>query len=159
MTFSTADICDTHESLQILKPIMSSYGGKKSCQGSLCTIELDEDNKGLIDLLKQKAKENKIVVVDAKGKYCAIVGDTLMGIAKENGYEGIIVNGYVRDTAITKDIDVGLFALGVCPKKSTKKAPSKLNVPISFGGVDVRNDQYLYADCDGIVVLDTKILT
>ena len=35
-------------------------------------------------------------------RYFAVVGDNLMKFANDNKYEGIIVNGYVRDTVTTK---------------------------------------------------------
>lgn len=158
MEYSTADLCDTHSDvLQILQPIMKSYGAKKRCEGVLETIELDEDNTTLVSYLKQPSKEKKIVVIDAKGKYCAIVGDTLLGYAKQNGFEGIIVNGYVRDIDITQHIDVALFALGTCPKKSTKKSQGHIGVDVSFGGVDFLSGFYLYADNDGIITTSKKL--
>jgi regulator of RNase E activity RraA len=44
-----------------------------------------------------------------------------MGYAYHNGWEGIIINGYVRDTHQTTQIPVGLWALGTYPFKSQKK--------------------------------------
>ena len=42
-------------------------------------------------------------------------------MAKDNGWSGIIINGLVRDIEILKDIDIGVMALGSCPRKSEKK--------------------------------------
>jgi len=45
-----------------------------------------------------------VVVVDAVQAYYAIVGENLMKFAHKNGYTGIIVNGFIRDTEQIKDI-------------------------------------------------------
>ncbi len=158
MTFQTADLCDQYPDLvQVLKPSLQNFGGASSIQGKITTIALDEDNSDLVKLLQTKG-EKRIVVVDAKGDYYAIVGDTLMGYAKENNWSGIIVNGYVRDIKNTKDIEVGLWALGTCPMKSRKKAPSQKSITVKFLGVKFDEGDYLYADEDGIVTAKENLL-
>lgn len=158
MEFFTADLCDAHrEEVRVVGVGLSSYGGVTRAVGEVTTIALDEDNAGLIALLKT-AGNGRIAVVDAKGAYCAIVGDTLMGFAAENGWAGIVVNGYVRDTANTKNIPVGLWALGTCPMKSAKKAPSQARIDLDFLGVTFKEGAVLYADSDGMIVSETTLL-
>ena len=158
MKFYTADLCDAYDKqIQVLDDKLKSYGGEESCYGSITTIVLDEDNGGLIELLKSDGK-GRIAVVDAGGKYCAIVGDTLMGFASQHNWSAIIVNGYVRDVVNTKHIRVGLWALGTCPKKSQKKSSSKRHVDVSFLGVDFKEGDFLYADSDGIVLSEKNLL-
>jgi regulator of ribonuclease activity A len=77
-----------------------------------------------------------------------------MKLALKNGWSGIVVNGYVRDITFTKDIEVGLIALGTCPKKSQKKAKGILDQIVEFGGVKFKSDYTLYADEDGVIVVD-----
>ncbi len=152
MTFQTADLCDQYPNLvKVLEPSLQNYGAASSIYGKITTISLDEDNSDLVKLLQTDGKD-QIAVVDAKGAYCAIVGDTLMGYAKENNWRGIIVNGYVRDIKNTKDIEVGLWALGTCPRKSSKKAQSKKAITVNFLGVEFKEGDFLYADEDGILI-------
>ncbi len=152
MSFYTADMCDEHhDNVQVLEHIFKNYGKKKKFKGKIVTIKLDEDNRGLIELLKENGK-NRVAVVDVSGKFCAVVGENLMLMAQKNGWEGIIINGYVRDVHITKEIDVGLLALGTCPKRSKKIAPAKRNVTLEFGGVIFKDDMELFADYDGAIV-------
>jgi len=158
MGFFTADLCDEFfDSVRVLEPIFRSYGGLLKCEGEIATVKLDEDNSELISLLKEEGR-GRVVVVDANGDYCAIVGDKLMGIAKKNGWSGIVVNGYVRDIVNTQNIEVALFALGTYPKKSTKKAKGQKGVDLNFAGVLFKEGDYLYADEDGIVLSDKKLL-
>jgi regulator of ribonuclease activity A len=158
MQFHTADLCDAHsDKVQVAEAIFNSFGGAIKCQGKIVTIKLDEDNSDLVKLLQENGDGN-IAVVDAQGSYCAIVGDTLMGYAHKNGWSAIIVNGYVRDTENTKDIPVGLWALGTCPKKSLKKATSLKNSTLSFAGINFVNGEYIYLDQDGIITSKEKIV-
>ncbi len=152
MKFYTADLCDKYpENIQVLDPILKSYGGAKRVMGQIITVKLFGSNKTLVELLKSDG-EGQIAVVDVDAKYTAVVGDNLMKFAYENNWAGIIINGYVRDTKNTKEIDVGLFALGTCPKKTMEACEGSLHVKVEFGGISFNEGDYLYADRDGIIV-------
>jgi len=153
MTFSTADLCDANKNdVKVLEMNLSSYGAKSSFYGQIVTIKLDEDNRGLVAMLRDEEGKGKVAVVDVEQKFCAVVGDNLMGFAAKNGWEGIIINGYVRDTKITSTIDAGLFALGTCPRRSAKVSPSTKNTVLHFGGIDFKEGEWVYADEDGVLV-------
>jgi regulator of ribonuclease activity A len=155
----TADICDKYkEQVQVLDPILQSFGGVSMCHGEIVTIKLFEDNKALVELLRDNKGDGKICVVDVEGDFCAVVGETLMGYAYHNGWAGIIINGFVRDTHQTTQIPVGLWAIGTYPYKSQKKQEAKLNCELNFGDVSFRVGEFLYADRDGIVVTKENIV-
>jgi len=158
MEFSTADLCDEYGArVRVLDQKLYSYGGIESFSGTIVTIKLDEDNGDLVAMLRDEQGEGRVAVVDVEGSYCAVVGDTLMGFAHKNGWSGIVINGYVRDTKITKTIPVGLLALGTCPRKSSKKSKSQRDIELNFGGVEFRVGEYLYADEDGVIVSDNLL--
>ncbi len=151
MKFQTADLCDAYrDRLQVAAPVFRSYGGVDACYGKITTIKLDTDNSALAALLKSEGN-GRIAVVDADAKYCAVVGDTLMGFALKNNWRAIVVNGYVRDTKYTKNIPVGLWALGTCPKKGSRKAPALSCTELKFANIIFKEGEYLYADEDGII--------
>ena len=155
----TADICDQYPNdVQVLNPVLKSFGGISMCHGEIVTIELFEDNKALVELLRDTRGDGKICVVDVKGSYCAVVGETLMGFAYHNGWAGIIINGYVRDAHQTAIIPVGLWAKGTYPYKIQKKATANQNITLSFENVEFRIGEFLYADKDGIVVTKKNII-
>lgn len=152
MKFYTADLCDKYPNdVRVLAPIMKSYGGNKRVMGQIVTIQLTGHNKTLVELLKTDGA-GQIAVVDVGALYTAVVGDNLMKFAYENNWAGIVINGYVRDTKNTKEIDVGLFALGTCPKKTMEMSEGTLHLPLSFGDITFNEGDYLYADRDGIIV-------
>ena len=158
MNFSTADLCDEHgEKLQIVEEQFNSYGLKESFFGEIVTIKLDEDNRGLVEMLRDEEGKGRVAVVDVEQKFCAVVGDNLMGFASKNGWAGIIINGYVRDTKITKTIDVGLFALGTCPRRSSKRAELQREVTLNFAGVEFKSGAWIYADVDGVILSEEAL--
>ncbi len=157
MLFYTADLCDQHPRIEVVAPRFHNYGGAAQCAGEIVTIRLDEDNTELIALLKEEGA-GRVVVVDVEGAYCAVVGENLTQLAHDNGWNGIVVNGYVRDIEHTRTIHTALWALGTCPRKSLKKAPAVRDIPLLFGGVTFTPGHYLYADWDGIVLSPTPLI-
>ncbi len=153
MTIFTADLCDEHsDRVAVLGPGYRNYGGADSCRGEIVTLRLDKNNSDLITLLRDFDGTGKVVVVDVDQAYFAVVGENLMNFAQQSNYAGIVVNGYVRDTAQIKDIPVALYALGTCPRKYIPATAGEKEVTLSFAGVEFKNGAYLYADTDGIIV-------
>ena len=153
MDFFTADFCDEHSELvDVLDYGFNNYGGAEKCHGEVVTVKLDKNNSELIKLLRDEDGAGKVVVVDVDAEYFAVVGENLMKFAQKNNYSGIIVNGYIRDTFQIKDIPVALYALGTCPRKYIPVTQGQRDVALSFGGVNFKNGDYLYADTDGVIV-------
>jgi len=159
MTFFTADICDEHsEKASVLEDGYKNYGGAVKCQGEIVTIKLDKNNSGLVAMLRDEDGTGKVVVVDVDREYFAVVGENLMKFAHKNNYAGIVINGYVRDTFQITDIPVALYAIGTCPRKAIPITDCERNITLSFGGVEFKSGNYLYADTDGIIVTASKIV-
>ncbi len=153
MAFFTADICDEHpDRVSVLGYGYRNYGGADKCQGEVVTLKLDRNNSDLITLLRDVDGAGKVVVVDVEQAYFAVVGENLMKFAHQNNYAGIVVNGYIRDTAQIKDIPVALFALGTCPRKYIPVTSGEKDVRLSFGDIEFNSGDYLYADTDGVIV-------
>jgi regulator of ribonuclease activity A len=82
-----------------------------------------------------------------------MLGDKNAQLAADNGWEGFVVNGVVRDAARLATIDIGIKALGTSPRKSKKNGEGRINVPIALGGVIFEPGVLVVADEDGVVVL------
>jgi regulator of ribonuclease activity A len=79
-----------------------------------------------------------------------------MNFAYQNGWKAIVINGYVRDIEATRKTEVGLYALGTCPRKSPKKAEAALNIELNFANVTFKPGMHLYTDLDGIIISNKK---
>lgn len=158
MNFTVPDICDDFLSeLQILEPLFTEFGGKEKFSGEIVTIKCFEDNSFVKQTLATDG-HGKVLVVDGGGSLrCALLGDMLGAMAAKNGWQGVLVNGCVRDVEILKDIDIGVRALRAYPLKSEKRNEGQLNIALHFAGADFKPGQYLYADENGIVVAGAKL--
>jgi len=159
MSIFTADLCDEHsEKVLVLGPGYQNYGAKALCEGTVITLKLDKNNSDLVAMLRDEDGTGKIIVVDVDREYYAVVGENLMKFAHNNNYAGIVVNGYIRDTYQIKDIPVALYAIGTCPRKAITVTKGEREVTLNFGGIEIKNGAYLYADTDGIIVTAKKIV-
>ena len=159
MEFKTADLCDAHsEIIHIAHPGMLSYGGNARFAGRIATIKLFEDNSLLRDMLNNSG-EDKVIVVDGGGSMrCALLGDMLAGKAANNNWNGLVINGCIRDSADIAKMNIGIRALGTHPLKSIKRGIGEVNVPVSFSNVEYIPGHYLYADEDGIIVAPEALI-
>ncbi len=93
-------------------------------------------------------------MIDGDGSlHTALVGDLIAGLAADNGWAGLVVNGAVRDASTLRTIDIGIKALGTNPRKGTKTGEGDRDVAVTFGGVTFVPGEIAYCDDDGIVVV------
>ena len=150
---STPDLCDAHEQdITVLEPLFVSYGGREAFGGQIVTVKCFEDNSAVKAQLAT-AGQGKVLVVDGGGsKRCALLGDMLAAQAAENGWEGVIIYGCVRDVDALAQLDLGVQALAAMPLKSVRKGIGEVGLSLSFGGVIIENGEYIYADNNGVIV-------
>ena len=153
MAVSVPDICDDfHEELKVLDPVFSDFGAKRRFSGEIVTVKCFEDNSLVRDLVGSEGN-GRVIVVDGGGSLRrALLGDLLAAKAAKNGWQGLLINGCVRDVEILETIDLGIKALNAHPVKTDKRGEGQLNVPVEFGGVRIVPGRYLYADQNGVAV-------
>ena len=155
---STCDISDQlHPHVQYLDPIFKSYGGKTAFSGRIVTIKCFEDNSLVEEALKMNGKGCVLVIDAGESLRCAMLGDKRASDAIKNEWEGIVVNGSIRDSVMINSMTIGIKALGVCPRKSIKKGNGKRNLTVDFSNVKFIPNHYLYADEDGVIVIENKV--
>ena len=154
MDFRTADLVDQHgEALQSCDLQLRQFGGLSRFHGPIRTVGCFQDNV-LVRRVLSEPGDGAVLVVDGDGSlHTALVGDLIAGLAQANGWEGLVVNGAVRDVEALRGLDIGIKALGSNPRKSTKLGAGTVDVPVSFGGTTFRPGEHLYSDEDGVVVV------
>ncbi len=150
----TCDLYDKFlDAARVLEPVFSDFGGRKRFHGEVATIKCFEDNSRIKELVA-KAGRGKVLVVDGGGSMrCAVLGDLVAGEALKNGWEGVVVFGCVRDSAALADLDIGVKALGLNPRKSVRRDEGSTDLRLSFAGIHVDPGDVLVADEDGMIVL------
>jgi regulator of ribonuclease activity A len=151
---STSDVFDAHAARALVcETQLRDFGGVLAFSGPVATVRCHEDNV----LVKQRVGEpgeGRVLVVDGRGSLrCALVGDNVAGLALANGWAGLVLNACVRDVAALAGLELGIKALGSCPRPSAKTGAGEIEVPVTFGGVTFTPGDELYADADGVVVL------
>ena len=159
MEFQTADLCDRFAAeLQVGELVLRDYGGKRRFAGQIATIKCFEDNSRVRDLVAEKGR-GRVLVIDAGGSMRrAVLGDMLAQQAVDNGWSGVIVNGCIRDSFAIGKLPLGVKALGTCPLRTDKRGEGQREVPVRFAGVNFRQDDWLYADEDGLIVAPRQLL-
>ena len=159
MNFKTTDLCDEFEQkgVRVLAPVFRDFGGRISFHGAAVTIKCYEDNSRLKELSFTPGA-GKVLVVDAGGSSrCAVLGDVIAGDYTKNGWEGIVLFGYVRDTAELAKLNIGVKAVGVNPCRSSKRKEGQANIPIEIGGQICNPGDHIWADEDGVIILNEKV--
>jgi regulator of ribonuclease activity A len=158
MSFTTAALCDTYSGqdyFQIAESLFMSFGGNAAFSGQITTLKTYEDNVLVKTILEEKV-QNRVLVIDGGGSHrCALIDANLAAIAIENGWQGVVIYGCLRNAAIIDTLPIGIRALHAYPLKSHKKNHGDRDLLVSFAGVNFKKDHYLYADNDGIIVSAT----
>ena len=153
MSFKTADLSDANEGkVQILNPGLLNFGGRLRFHGEMVTIKAFGD----FSLLREQVRSvgnGKVLAVDNDGSMqCALLGDMLAAAAQENGWQGVVINGCIRDSADIAGMDIGVKALGCIPARGNRADQGELDVELSFMGGVFRAGEFLYSDEDGILL-------
>lgn len=150
----TSDVYDAHPEVAGSCDLqMRNLGGRARFAGEVVTLEAFEDNL-LVKQILARPGAGKVLVVDAGGTtHGAMMGGNMAATAASNGWEGVVVNGAVRDSHELAECDLGVKALGTNPRRSLKAGAGREGVPVGFGGVVFTPGDLLVSDDDGIIVL------
>ncbi len=162
MALLTTDLCDAYADdpgvqLRVMNPMLVGYGGRTRFGGRVTTLKLFEDNVRVRELLSEPG-DGGVLVVDGGGSMrCALLGDRLAALGRDNGWSGAIIYGCVRDSAELAQIDFGVQALNTHPLKSQKKGLGERDVSVTFAGVTIQSGDWLYADEDGVIAATREL--
>ena len=150
---ATADVCDANPDAKVIQSWFSSFGALSKCAGPVETISTRDDNS-LVKQILMEPGAGRILLVDNKASTnCAMVGGDLANEAAKHGWLGIIVNGAVRDVEELREVNIGIFALATCPRRSLKRGIGERGRAVRVGGERISAGDFLVADADGVVLL------
>lgn len=150
---STADLVDDRgDRLQSCETQFRQFGGRRDFEGKVRTVRCQNDNALLKEILGTDGTGQVLVVDGGASMATALMGDLIADRAVQHGWEGVVINGPVRDSVALGGLDLGIKALGTNPAKSGKAGTGEADAPVSFGGVTFNPGAMLYSDADGIVL-------
>lgn len=95
------------------------------------------------------------VIVAATDGYesTAIVGDLVVGMARNGGAAAFVTDGMVRDAPGVIAAGLPVFCRGVIANSPARNGPGTLGLPIELAGVHIQAGDILLGDIDGVVVI------
>ena len=153
MFIDTSELCDLYaEQVDVVEPIFSSFGGVSNFYGKVTTVKCFESN-GLIAEVLEENGEGRVLIVDGGGAVRrGLIDAELAQLAVDNGWEGIIVYGAVRQIQQLENLDIGIHALAPIPVSADESSAGESDIPVNFGGVTFFPEDYIYADLTGIIL-------
>jgi regulator of ribonuclease activity A len=159
LIFSTPDLADKYpDKVRVLESLFRNFGGKKNFCGQAVTVKCFEDNSRVKELAAQDGA-GKVMVVDGGGSLRkALLGDVIATCALENGWEGLVIYGSIRDVDVMEGLQLGVKALDVIPLKTERKGLGEVNVAVQFAGQEILPGEWIYADNNGILLSSAKLV-
>lgn len=152
------ELCDRFpDKVRVVEPMFANFGGRERFGGEIVTIKAYEDNSLVREQVAQPGKGKVLVVDGGASMRKAMLGDMLAEKAVENGWEGIIIYGCIRDVNAISELEIGVQALGSHPMKTEKRGLGDVNVAVTFGGVTFIPGEYVYADNNGLLVSSERL--
>ena len=159
MTFKTADLCDTHVGqVQVVHPGLINFGGKTCFHGEIVTINAIGDFSRVREQVRSEGAGKVLVVDNDASAQVAMLGDLLAAAGQENGWQGVVINGCIRDSVDIAGMDFGVKALASVPARSSRADLGELNVELNFLGATFRPGEFIYSDEDGIILSAQALL-
>ena len=153
MEYNTSQLCDIYQDqVDVVEPMFSTFGGRSSFGGQVTTIKCFEAN----GIIRQLVKENgigRVLLIDGGGSLRrALIDAEIAATAADNGWEGIICYGSVREVDALADLDIGIQALASSPVGADDEESGDSELPVNFGGVTFLPEDHIYADTTGIIL-------
>jgi regulator of RNase E activity RraA/CMP-N-acetylneuraminic acid synthetase len=124
---------------------------------SLKKLEDPQDEKRIYDGLKflEKLKLGDVVMIGSEVPEFAYWGELMSTLAYKVGVQGAIVDGNTRDNIDTAKINFPVFAKGkYCKDTKYKAYVDAVDCGVEIDGMKVYPGDFVFADTDGVVVID-----
>ncbi len=94
-----------------------------------------------------------LVIVTDQPTSSAMWGNLVTTCARARGVAGAVIDGPVRDVNAIHTMQFPVWARSISPRRSTRKGPGCINVPICCSGIEIHPGDLVAADDDGVVVV------
>jgi len=111
------------------------------------------DNLAMFAALPVIQKGDVIVAAADGYRETAVVGDLVLGMARNRGAVAFVTDGCVRDLPGILDVGLPCFASGITPNSPVKNGPGTVNLPVVLAGQTVAPGDIVIGDTDGVVIV------
>lgn len=105
------------------------------------------------------AKPGDVLVIATGGAdETSILGDIIIGMARNAGIVAAVTDGLVRDVAGLESVGIPVFARGLSPNSPFKNGPGEVGGTIALGRVTISAGDLVIGDVDGVIVVAQREL-
>ncbi len=148
-----SDACREHVVMH--REIRAIWPGARLDGAPAFTVQVQPgDNKTLFEAI-DTAEPGSVIVVNGAGYLGrALWGAVMAFAAMKRGIAGLVVDGLVRDRDDLERLGFPVFARGLTPISPRPRVLGTMQAPIMCGGLRVAPGDAIFADADGVVVID-----
>src|SRR5829696_750678 len=154
--FARLDIATVHEAQEkrgvMRATIRAVAPGVRLC-GTALTVKSQAGDNLMLHKAIDIVEPGEVLVVDVEGWEGGPWGELMTVSAQARGCAGLVIDGFVRDSAAIRSTGFPVYARGTSIKGTFKQALGWVNHPISCGGVTVRPGDLVLGDDDGVCVV------
>ncbi|MFO8009145.1 MAG: 3-hexulose-6-phosphate synthase [Candidatus Brocadiia bacterium] len=99
------------------------------------------------------AEAGQVLVIDAGGLPPAVWGEKATMSCLQRNLAGVVIHGAIRDTMNIREMQFPAFAKLTTPVAGEPKGQGMIDVPLEFGGQQIRTADWIVGDDDGVVVI------
>jgi 4-hydroxy-4-methyl-2-oxoglutarate aldolase len=120
---------------------------------ALTVATRSRDNLACWAALKEARPGDVLIIATGTTEEAAIVGDTMMGMARNCGIVACVTDGLARDVAGIDAVGLPVWAAGVTPNSPWKDGPGMIGGTVTLGGVVIAAGDLVIGDPDGVVIV------
>ncbi len=137
-----------------IKPITQAPPAEQVFCGVAVTCDCGPaDNLAVFAALEATRPGDVIVAATDAYMGCALIGDLVLGMAKNCGAVAFVTDGLARDLDGLEAVGIPVFCRGISPNSPARNGPGKVGLPVNLGTVTVASGDVVAGDRDGVVVV------
>lgn len=157
LRYSTCELCDGMDKITAMDSSIKPFITKKRICGCAITVDIPTTSCAKVMEAIDASEPGDIIVIAAHGNSnTAMWGDYRTRIALKKGIAGIIIDGAFRDIEENLELGFPIYARTNCCGADVSNNSGTINIPVICGGVEVKPDDIIVADANGVVVINPQ---
>ena len=137
-----------------IKPLAPEVPGMRRFVGTALTCWCGPNDNLAVIAAISLAQPGDVIVAATEGFATAgMVGDLVIGMARNKGVAALVTDGMVRDRDGIVGVGLPVFCRGVTPNSCVRSGPGTVGLPVVAGGIPVASGDLVLGDADGVVVV------